>query len=81
MFQFFVTASIICYDAKFKKSTYAIVSTFIKTDILDEDSITDSELFLLFLKVVSRDEKQILERNLEPIFEKRDNLFDVLPTN
>lgn len=81
MFQFFVTASIICYDTKLKKFTYAIVVTFIKTDILDEDSITDSELFLLFLKVVSRDEKQKLERNLKPIFEKRDNLFDVLPTN
>lgn len=35
--------------------------TFNKTAISDKDSIIDSELLLSFLKVVSREEKQIFE--------------------
>ena len=51
---------------------------FIETVYLDEESVTDAELLSSFLKVISRDKKEILERNLEHNAEEKVNLLDEL---
>lgn len=53
---------------------------FIKTAISDEESVTDAELLSSFLKVISRDKKEMLERNLEHNEEEKVELLDVLST-
>ena len=53
---------------------------FIKTAISDEESVTDAELLSSFLKVISRDKKEMLERNLEHNDEEKVELLDVLST-
>ena len=58
--------------------SYTIIPTIVKTAISDEESVTDAELLSSFLKVISREEKEILERNLEQIDEEKVDLLDVL---
>lgn len=53
---------------------------FIKTAISDEESVTDAELLSSFLKVISRDKKEMLEGNLEHNDEEKVELLDVLST-
>ena len=49
--------------------------TFIKTAISDEDYVI---CLLSFLKVISTDKKEMLERILEQTDEERDTILDVL---
>ena len=55
------TARTTYYVTKLKYLLMRLSQTFNKTAISDKDSIIDSELLLSFLKVISRNEKQIFE--------------------
>ena len=56
-------ARIICYDTKVKFFPIRL-SQPVKTAILDGELVTNAELLSSFLKVISREVKEILERNL-----------------
>ena len=73
-------ATLICYGTKVKYFPIRLSQPFVKTAILGEESVTDAELLSSFLKVTSRDEKEIVERNLEQIDEEKVDLLDVLST-
>ena len=71
-------ARIIWYGTKVKCFPIRLSQPFVKTAISDEESVTDAELLSSFLKVISRDKMEILERNLEQIDEEKVDLLDVL---
>lgn len=73
-------ATLICYGTKVKYFPIRLPQPFVKTAILREESVTDAELLSSFMKVTSRDEKEIVERNLEQIDEEKVDLLDVLST-
>ena len=56
----FLCDDILCYGAKVKYFPIRLSQPFVKTVILDEESVTYAELLSSFLKVISRDEKEIL---------------------
>ena len=56
-------ARIICYGTKVKFFPIRL-SQPVKTTILDGELVTNAELLSSFLKVISREVKEILERNL-----------------
>ena len=57
-------ARIICYGTKVKYFPIRLSQPFVKTAILDGELVTNAELLSSFLKVISREVKEILERNL-----------------
>ena len=73
-------AKIICYGTKGKYFPVQLSQPFVKTSILDEELVGDAELLSSFLKVISRNEEEILEQNLEQIDEGKVDLLDVLST-
>ena len=73
-------ARIICYGTKVKYFPVRLSQSFVKTSILDEESVTDAELLSLFLKVICRNEEDVQEQNLEQIDEGKVDLLDVLST-
>ena len=73
-------ARIICYDTKVKYLPIRLSQPFVKTSILDEESVTDAELLSSFLKVICRNEEDVQEQNLEQIDEGKVDLLDVLST-
>ena len=73
-------ARIICYGTKVKYFPIRLSQPFVKTSILDEEFLTDAELLSSLLKVISRNEEEILEQNLEQVDEGNVDLLDALST-
>ena len=74
----FNKARIIWYGTTVRYFPMRLSQPFVKTAISDEESVADAELLSSYLKVISRDEKEILKRNLEQIDEEKVDLLDAL---
>ena len=73
-------ARIICYATKVHYFPIRLSQAFMLSAFFNEESVTKSQLKSSFLKVISQDEREILEQNFVTFGENTDELMDVLTT-
>jgi len=72
-------ARIICYGTTYRYFPIRLSMVFVKSAFLGgEDFLSEEELLSSFLNYVSKDEKDILEKNITEFDENTDDLLDVL---